>query len=289
MAKKRSGRGAAAARASVAASASWRVGRGRKMGVGGHGGAPARCRYRPSDRGRRVAAQPGPPPVPRTAARRRRASDRRPSRAASAPPLILAPAATAHRARPRPGSTRTPRSPAAWPTRAARESRRRRRPPGRRPRPALWRWAAARGAARSPWPRLEERRARRRAVGSARRGRPVCPHSARASPRMAPSMKPPPPSTSSPAAPGTPERAAPLRADARVASPFDALPDDLLRSIFARTGLLDAAITVRAVCKRWRAAAEPPAAAARGLATAVVLASEPRLIDRVRSGGGWTD
>lgn len=73
------------------------------------------------------------------------------------------------------------------------------------------------------------------------------------------------------------------------------LSDDLLRAVFAHVpGLLDRAVTLRHVCKRWRDALEgPPAETPPGAARVrgvpppdsafgrLVLATEPRLSGRV--------
>lgn len=93
------------------------------------------------------------------------------------------------------------------------------------------------------------------------------------------------------AAPSTPDRGAPppppSPSPPPPPPPVDALPDDILRAIFARTGLLDAVVTVPRVCKRWRDAAAP--VPGRGAVSEVVVGGEPRLRERVSwmgRGGG---
>jgi hypothetical protein len=92
--------------------------------------------------------------------------------------------------------------------------------------------------------------------------------------------------------PGEPADGAP-----RQPTDIGALPDDLLRAIFAQVSLLDRAVTLRCVCTRWRAALEgPPAETPPGAARVrgapppdsafahIALRGEPRLAGRVRFG-----
>jgi hypothetical protein len=88
--------------------------------------------------------------------------------------------------------------------------------------------------------------------------------------------------------------AAPARPTGFTPADISSLSDDLLRSVFAHVTLLDRAVTLRHVCKRWREALEgPPAETPPGAARLrgapppdsafgrLVLRSEPRLSGRV--------
>ena len=102
------------------------------------------------------------------------------------------------------------------------------------------------------------------------------------------------PSTSAPAA-GAAAGARPSCILRPAPADIGSLSDDLLRAVFAHVpGILDRAVTLRHVCKRWRAALEgPPAETPPGAARVrgapppdsafarLVLAAEPRLSGRV--------